>query len=62
MNRAEREQQAVSAVLQPLADYVMQMGVNKRLDDYNKAEIIGLVETVLQAYHSRLQAFYEESC
>ncbi|OED43326.1 hypothetical protein AB833_04080 [Chromatiales bacterium (ex Bugula neritina AB1)] len=59
MNRTVLEQKAAESVLGPLADYVMRVGMEKGLSDYNKAEIVGLIDTVLEAYHTSLQTLYK---
>ncbi len=60
MNTTEREQQAVLATLGPLGDYIARIGLEKGLSDYSRAEILGLVETIVNAYHQRLQTFYSD--
>lgn len=59
MNRTDLEQNAAESVLGPLADYVMRVGMEKGLGNYSKAEIVGLVDTVLESYHTSLQTFYK---
>lgn len=60
VNRTDLEQKAAESVLQPLADYVVHVGMNKGLGDYSKAEIIGLVDIILEAYHTSLQELYQD--
>ena len=60
MNRTDLEQKAVESVLGPLGDYVMQVGMDKGLGQYSKAEILGLVDTILEAYHRTLQELYKD--
>ena len=60
VNQTALEQKAAASVLNPLADYVMQVGMDKGLGDYSKAEMLGLVDTVLEAYHSHLQELYQD--
>ena len=60
MNRTDLEQQAAESVLAPLADYVVKVGMDKGLGNYSKAEIVGLVDTVLESYHNTLQILYKD--
>jgi hypothetical protein len=60
MNRTDLEQKAAESVLGPLGDYVMQVGMDKGLGQYSKAEILGLVDTILEAYHRTLQELYKD--
>lgn len=60
VNRTGLEQKATEAVLGPLADYVVSVGMDKGLGDYSKAEITGLVDTVLESYHATLQELYKD--
>ena len=60
MNRTDLEQQAVDSVLEPLADYVVRVGLDKGLGHYSKAEIQALVDTILEAYHTSLRALYKD--
>ena len=59
MSRLDFEQQAALSVLSPLADYVVNVGAEKTLSHYSKAEVIGLVDTILKAYHDTLKALYQ---
>lgn len=54
------ELKAENLVIGPLADYVCSVGSDKALEDYSKPEIHGLIDTVLESYHSTLQKLYEE--
>ena len=58
--RTGLEQQAAESVLPALGDYVAGVGMEKGLADYSKAEIQGLVDTVLEAYHIQLQRLYKD--
>ncbi len=51
---------AEQATLQPLGDYVVKVGMDKGLGHYTKAEIQGLVKTIVDAYHQNLQDIYSE--
>ncbi len=51
---------AEKATLQPLGDYVVQVGMNKGLGNYTKKEIQGLVKTIVDAYHQKLEEIYSE--
>ena len=58
VNKTDLEKRAIESVLPDLADYVVQVGMNKGLGHYSKQEIIGLVEAVLESYHTTLQTLY----
>lgn len=60
VNRTDLEQKAVESVLGALADYVVSVGIEKGVGSYSKAEITGLVDTVLEAYHATLQELYKD--
>ncbi|MFL0805546.1 MAG: hypothetical protein K6L81_17665 [Agarilytica sp.] len=51
---------AEQATLPPLGDYVVQVGMDKGLGHYTKAEIQGLVKTIVDAYHQKLKDIYSE--
>jgi|GEM_PF-2300557 len=55
MNRIPMEKMAEAAVIAPLADYVCDVGMHKALKDYSKPEIEGLIQVVLETYHTTLQ-------
>ena len=59
MNRTDLEQQAFESTLTPLSDYVVNVGLEKNIAQYTKVEILGLVETILNAYHHNLQTLYK---
>lgn len=60
MNRTDLEQRAAHSVLGPLGDYVVSVGLEKPLADYTKKEITGLVDTILEAYHTTLHELYKD--
>lgn len=60
MSRIDFEQKAAESVLEALADYVVSIDMDRGLGDYTKAEIIGLVDVVLNAYHTALQKLYKD--
>jgi Family of unknown function (DUF6511) len=58
-HRTDLEQQAAEAVLGPLGDFVVTVGVDKALNQYNRDEITALIDTVLETYHTTLQTLYK---
>ncbi len=60
MNPEQNAKLAEQATLPPLGDYVVQVGMDKGLGNYSKAEIEGLVKTILDAYHQKLEDIYRE--
>ncbi len=60
MNEQSSEEIAAKATLGPLGDYVVDVGMDKGVGDYTKEEIEGLVSTVLNAYHEKLEEMFSE--
>ena len=60
MEQTELENQAMLAVIEPLADYVTKVGSKKTLFDYTKPEIGGLIETVIFSYQAELKKLYSD--
>lgn len=60
MNPKENERRAKEATLNPLGDYVVNVGISKGLGSYTLDEIQGLVDTVLNAYHKHLEDIYSD--
>ena len=58
-NQHALEQHAAHAVLRPLGDYVAIIGSDKALAQYSKAEIHGLIQVVLDSYHTELKALHK---
>ncbi|MEG9862788.1 MAG: DUF6511 domain-containing protein [Parvularculales bacterium] len=54
------EQQAREKTLQPLADYVVKIGMSKGLEKYSKTEIEGLIKVVTDSYKKYLNELLEE--
>jgi endogenous inhibitor of DNA gyrase (YacG/DUF329 family) len=59
VNKTDLETRAEQSVLIPLGDYVSTIGLAIPLRDYSKAQIEGLVKTVLDSYHTELQRLTE---
>jgi len=55
----EFEQQAREELLPALADQLAESGIDKKLADYTKIEVMDLVNTLLDAYHISLQDRYD---
>lgn len=58
--KTDLEQKAEAAVIEPLANYVCRIGMTKPVSDYSRSDIEGLITTVLDNYHSTLQALYKD--
>ena len=58
------EQQALESVLRPLAEIVLEIGIDKTLADYSKAEALSVAECIVDAYQAymekKLNEIYEE--
>lgn len=54
IDATETERAAMVAALRPLGDFVAQLGLQRPLADYNRDEILTLVEVVVDAYHDHL--------
>lgn len=60
VNKSYLEQEAAKAVLGPLGDYVVTVGMDKGLGQYTKNEIATLVDVVLETYHTKLVELQSE--
>lgn len=59
VNKTDLERKALMMVFDPLADYIVEIGMEKGVGHYTKEEAEGLVDTVLEAYHDALQELYK---
>lgn len=55
----EMELAAMRAALAPLGDYVASIGMARPLADYGKAEVLRLVEVVVDAYQAHMLVEHE---
>ena len=55
----EMEIAAMRAALAPLGDYVASIGMARPLADYGKAEVLRLVEVVIDAYQAHMLLEHE---
>ena len=56
----EMEQAAMAACLGPLGDYVTALGVDRSLAEYDKGQVLGLIEVVITAYQDQMVAGHEQ--
>ena len=54
IDASETEKAAMASALRPLGDYVVAVGVGRPLAAYSRAEILTLVELVIDAYQAHL--------
>jgi len=58
------ERQALESVLRPLAEMVLEIGIDKPLADYSRAEVLSMVECIVDGYQAymekKLHEIYEE--
>jgi hypothetical protein len=57
----EMELAAMRAALAPLGDYVASIGMARPLADYGKAEVLRLVEVVVDAYQAHMLLEHERA-
>ena len=55
----EMELAAIRSALAPLGDYVASIGMERPLADYGKAEVLRLVEVVVDAYQAHMLLEHE---
>jgi len=56
---SEMELAAMRSALAPLGDYVASIGMTRPLADYGKAEVLRLVEVVVDAYQAHMLLEHE---
>ena len=56
---SEMELAAMRSALAPLGDYVASIGMDRPLADYGKAEVLRLVEVVVDAYQAHMLLEHE---
>ncbi|RYU61313.1 hypothetical protein EWI61_04780 [Methylolobus aquaticus] len=54
IDASETEKAAMVSALRPLGDYVVAVGVERPLAAYRRAEILTLIELVVDAYQAHL--------
>lgn len=54
MDKAVLEKQALEAALRPLGEIVVEIGINKRLNQYTKDEMLRCIECIVDAYQNYL--------
>lgn len=54
IDKTPLEQQALAATLRPLGEIVAEIGMDKLLSAYTRAEVLTLVETVVDAWQKYL--------
>lgn len=54
IDKEPHEEAAIAAVLPLLGEYVAEVGMHKPLADYTRAEVLILVEVVVDAYRMAL--------
>ena len=57
----EMELAAMRGALAPLGDYVASIGMDRPLADYGKAEVLRLVEVVVDAYQAHMLLEHERA-
>ncbi len=55
INPTPNELKALKSVLQPLCDYVASIGMDKSLSQYQRSEVIKLIDVVITAYQDKLR-------
>ena len=56
---SEMEVAAMKACLQPLGEYVGEIGMQRPLAEYTREEVLTLIETVVTAYQDRMLEEHE---
>ena len=59
LDATDLELAAMRAALAPLGDYVASIGMDRPLADYGKAEVLRLVEVVIDAYQAHMLLEHE---
>lgn len=54
IDATDTEKSALAAALRPLGDYVVALGVERPLAAYRRAEILTLIEIVVDAFQAHL--------
>ena len=54
-NPTSNESRALESVLQPLGDYVVSIGIDKPLSEYERAEILQLINVIITNYQDKLR-------
>jgi epoxyqueuosine reductase QueG len=57
----KQEKEAMQATIQPLAEYVTEIGMHRSLQDYTRAEILTLIEVVVTNYQDYLFAHFPDN-
>lgn len=57
----KNESAAMEAALMPLGEYVASIGMNRPLANYQKDEVLALIETVVTAYQDNLRQQFPTS-
>lgn len=55
------EKQAMESALQPLGEYVSEIGMHLPLQDYTRDQILTLIEVVITAYQDHLLAHFPDN-
>lgn len=55
------EKKAMDAALQPLGEYVSEIGMHLPLQDYTRAQVLTLIEVVITAYQDYLFAHFPDN-
>ena len=51
----KHEKEAMQAAIDPLGEYVAEVGMYKPLNDYSKEQILTMIEVIVTAYHESLR-------
>lgn len=57
----KQEKEAMTATIQPLAEYVTEIGMHRPLQDYTRDEILTLIEVVITGYQDYLFAHFPDN-
>ncbi len=58
---SKQEKEAMEAAIQPLAEYVTEIGMHRPLQDYSRGEILTMIEVVITGYQDYLFANFPDN-
>lgn len=59
INTTDMENEAIASCLMPLGDYVGTIGMQRPLADFNRQEVLTLIEVVVTAFQARMLAEHQ---